>query len=981
MAHCPPQSWFATGAKHQVASMLGDLRSDMSIWAGAAESAAADLTDALGSVIFSPEDEDFSVDLPPFSADFSAGQPESTEISDWSLGSAPSYSGPLSINVPSMPAAPAAPSISLTLPSLTLSEPAGISPMANPAALVYTPISYTDPGGKPTGDVDTVANYNGPAPFEPDLSVLGLGSINPPDKPTVSVSQPVFPVAPVLQEPTFSGPVEVNVHQPAAISWSDIGSRPSWTGTAPTFDFSGEPSAFAGAPMPTAPTLSTVTLPVYTGPADPTAPILEDITIPEIRDVELPAFDVSITQESIPTLTTGFSYTDPGYTDAQVDQIKGEVSRVLNGDVGIPAHLWDAIWDKTAHQITRAGVAREREGRNAWAALGWSMPGGVALAQQEQAAFDINQQLSEKAREQAIQRATMEREDFWNAVQHGVAFQKILIDLYNAFQERQLRAQVALVEAMVSVYNANVARYNANLNRAQAEIAVKELELKGALSQLEVDKGKMEGARVEAQVQQQIVQTYVAKWEGVKAAVQKFQGMVEAKKAELDVQRLRVQTYGEEVKARSIEVDAWAKEWDGYVAKVEGQKAKAQVYEVESKVFAEQMRGFGVASEAEKAKIQAMVSSEQLQLEKSKTEIENFRAKWAGLETTLNSKLKMLDTRVQQYSAETQAKGAEGQFLVEAEKLKTSLYNSDINAYNATVQGVAQKAQAIAQLYNAEAARYRADTDGSIAEVDASAKRVQAQAQRIDAQARAYSAAIEGERTKTDAQAKAAEVEIQRYQTDAEVNKAKTQTDVARYEGELKYEELRVEKNRLDIDGKKAELDSTVAAFQAQVEGFAALVRGRLGDVEAQAKAIDAARGASDAQATAYRAAASAEAARIGAEGQKASADAATAGAKASWASAAAQVASYNYQANAKAADLRLRSQIENAKINVQKVLGITEIQTKGLEGAASVYAQLAAGAYSAANVSASIQDSWSAQESQHFSCNDNYNTSFEGTA
>jgi hypothetical protein len=982
---CTPASILGNSAPSTVESFLTDIKSDISQWASSADGALSNL-ESMVSGSFSSSVYDFSVSLGSGGTigDISAPRPNAGALEPgWSPGTAPEYNGPTVVpSVPS-PEAPSVPTLSVSFTDYNPRTPGSVVAAVAPAPLDYPDIGFDDPGQRPDGQIGPVANYNAPMPINPNLDALKFSTITAPDRPTVATPSVVFPIAPRVDAPTFSGPPEVSVYQPSDIGWGDIGERPDWTGVPrPNFDYSGEPGAFAGSEMPDAPTLTNVTMPTYSGPDDPTAPELSAITIPTIRDVTLPEFDgISVTQETLPTLTGGLSYTDPGYDDAQLDELRTEISRVLNGGVGIPAHLWDAVWDKASVQIVREGVARERQGRQAWAKLGWNMPGGIALAQQEQAAHDINQQLSEKAREQAIQRATMEREDFWQAVQHGVAFQKLLTDLYNATQERQLRAQVAMVEAMVNIYNANVARYNTNLQRAQAEIAVKELELRGALAQLDVDKGKMEGAKVEAEVQSQVVQTYTAEWEGVRAAVAKYQAMVEAKQAELDTQRLRVQTYGEEVKARAVEVDAWAKEWDGYVAKIEGQKAKAQVYEAEARVFSERMKGFGISSDAEKSRVDAQVRSEQLQLEKSRTEIENFRAKWTGLEASLNAELKAIDSRVQAYGSEVQAKASEAQTRIEGEKLKVGVYDSEVRGYGAEIQGVGTRAQAIAQLYGAEADRYRADTQGAMAEVDASSKKTQAEAQAIDAKARAYTAAVDGERARTEAAGRVAAAEAQRYQAEAQVERTKVDADIARYEGELKAEEIKVRGKELEAMVEQARLQSQSEAYRTQVAAFEAQVRQSVASAELFAKEVDAARTATEAQASAYESNSRVEASRLQAVSQLESAKASCADAEANWATAKARVEGLQADAQLKEAELNQRGMIESAKLSLQEMLSLTEVQAKGLESLGQMYSQLVAGAYSAANISASLGSTFNESLGHSTSCQESHTITYEGSA
>lgn len=955
---------------------FGALQRDITRWSHLAKGAFSDLERMLEDMGDVDTSYDFSVTVDAELTAFDAAAPEITPIEAWTPEPKLSYRGPRRVD--SHISVGAQPELSLSPFALDISTEVSVRDIPNaarPSAPSYSAPTFTDPGSRPTGNVDAIDSYTPPVAFDPDLSVLNFGTVTPPNDITVRGTTVAFPSPVSVPTPTYSRPGEVAVHQPARVSWQDPGDRPEWDGKAPVLDFGGEPGAFRGSDTPEPVVLTPITMPTYSGPDDPDAPDLWAIDIPTIRDVTLPTFDdLTTPQDQLPSLTAGLSYSDPGYSDAQIDTLRSEISRVLNGDLGIPGHMWEAIWDKAAMQITRAGVTHERQGRQAWAKLGWSMPGGVALAQREQAAFDVNQQLSEKAREQAIQRATMEREDFWQAVQQGVTFQKLMMDQYNAFQERQLRAAVAMVEVQVNVYNANVQAFNAKLARTQAEVAVKEMQLRGALSNLEVDKLKLEGTKLEAEIQQQLVQVYASQWEGVRSAVAKYQAMVQAKNAELEIQRARVQNYGEQVKARAVEVDAWAKEWDGYVAKIEGQKAKAAAFETESRAFSERMKGYGLAVESEKARVGAQVQAETLMLEKSKTEIENFRSKWAGLQTELDTQLKLIDARVQNYSATAQAKGTEGGLQVENEKLKVGLYDSQVRGYSAEIQGASARAGAVAQLYGAEAERYRADVQGASAAVDASARRAQAQAQVFDSEVRAYAAAVDAERTKTEAQKSAAELQLQRYRVDAEVNKSISDVEVARSELDLKKGELEQRYESLKLDAAKTAYTLPVEKFKADVQAYGARAQAKAVDIEAESKRVDASRAALDADIAALEAETRSEAARVSAQAQVEQAKASMANARSSWAESKAKIEAVRYEASAKQAELDQRGMIEAAKVQLQQMLSLTELQAKGLESLGGMYSQLAAGAYAAANISAGVNASSSKNNSTALSESHNYN-------
>jgi hypothetical protein len=319
---------------------------------------------------------------------------------------------------------------------------------------------------------------------------------------------------------------------------------------------------------------------------------------PTWATLALPDLGVSVQAPSFPGISNQFNFVEEEYSSLTRDTLKQEISRVLGGDLGVPAFVWQAGWAKAVAQLQRQAQARKRAARRNWSKLGWEMPGGLALAETEQAEMDVNQAISEQVLEKTLQEQLQKREDFWEAVKQGQVLEQQLFTEWNSYQERQLKAAVAYQEASISTYNALVAEYNAVLQYAQAQTAVKELALRGAVTRLEERKLELERARVSGEIDSRRLQQYESEWGGVRAEAEVYSQELRGVEVDLQAQRALIEAYGERVKANQTIIQAWGQEWQGYGTKIEAERLKLGVEDIYSKVFDSETKAFEAAVQA-----------------------------------------------------------------------------------------------------------------------------------------------------------------------------------------------------------------------------------------------------------------------------------------------------------------------------------------------------------------------------------------------
>lgn len=366
---------------------------------------------------------------------------------------------------------------------------------------------------------------------------------------------------------------------PLAVVDTDIGTNLniSWAGTISSTTLAAEPTYLdtAISALPDAPTVpsTSVVVPVFGG-TDPDMPedTLTDIseTLPTAPTaINAPTFDALPDLGDIPEITavaptislsalaTEFSFTEPTYTEQISSTVKTQIARVLGGDLGIPSSVWAAMWTKTSGDLARQQVGRLRLSRNRGAASYWALPAETALVASRAINDEGARSIQLDRLQKATAEATMKREDFWQAVQQGIALEGIWMNFHESLAQRALGAAEQLANVEIQVHNANIQRYNLLVENAKLTGAIDDMKVKRLLSGYEIYLKKSEV--IVAQTKSKI-EHYQALWEGYKA---QFTGVAtlggaqtERFSARTARAQLAVQKFGEDIKYWNATLDA-----------------------------------------------------------------------------------------------------------------------------------------------------------------------------------------------------------------------------------------------------------------------------------------------------------------------------------------------------------------------------------------------------------------------------------------
>lgn len=310
--------------------------------------------------------------------------------------------------------------------------------------------------------------------------------------------------------------VDVNIANAGDLTWSDPDTLP----TAPV-----EPDYAADVVDPGGPDIGDVTIPTAVGSVDdmpdwedpaatppdamPEVPGSLAMTAPTDLD-ELPDITAVAPIIDVGVLDDEFAFSEPVYVERVSGAVQANIEYVLSGNLGLPDAYWTSLWESAANDLARQQVGRQRNARNRGAASYWPLPSETVLAEQrridDEGVRSVQLDRLEKAKAQAV----FAREDFWQAISQGIAYENQWIAAHEQMAARALSAAEQLHGLKVQVHNANVARYNAALEAAKLDGTIEDMQVKRTLSKhqallsqngVEIEQDKQRVARYQAQYQ------------------------------------------------------------------------------------------------------------------------------------------------------------------------------------------------------------------------------------------------------------------------------------------------------------------------------------------------------------------------------------------------------------------------------------------------------------------------------------------------
>lgn len=484
------------------------------------------------------------------------------------------------------------------------------------------------------------------------------GVINAPtylQPPAVTALSPVVPTLTVIDIPaTETAPVFLAAEPILNLPTTPSSSLPSAPGESPEF---------VSVVIPDVPEFSL-----------PDAPTFSPLVMPDTPSFVMPEFSSELPVVDITAPSDVFSYIEPTYESALLDELKAKLMYdLLNGGYGIDDSDEQRLWERARERELLNAETAIQEATRAAAARGFSMPPGAVnevIIAAQQNAVEKNSSMS---REIMIKKADLYVQNRQFTIQQVRETESMLITMFGYMAERALNAAKAQVELSIAVFNTRVARYNMLLEVYKTSAAVYADLIRGALAKIEAYKAQIEAVRLSADVQKIHTEVYKAQIDGVQALIGMYATEVGALRTVSEIERLKLEAFRTKVDTYTAQVAAKTAEFGMFESQIKGETAKISMYQVQANAYATQVGAYKTKADAAEIRVRAQVQSNASKLDAYKADIARYTAELHNSQVQTASYVSKYEADVRKYSVTADTAIRASQQNVEAGKANAEI--------------------------------------------------------------------------------------------------------------------------------------------------------------------------------------------------------------------------------------------------------------------------------------------------------------------
>jgi len=437
----------------------------------------------------------------------------------------------------------------------------------------------------------------------------------------------------------------------------------------------------------------------------PDAPVATYGDIPDLTGVTIPSFTpptLALFNEPSPQFTGQVpdpfvGWAEPVYTSVFGTRITDTLTTMMDGGTGLTADVERAIWERARGREDVLAVKALREADSEWASRGYTMPPGELRAAVVATLDASNAKVSTLGRDIAIAQADLEQKNRQFAVEKGIAYEGLLINIFIAVTDRSFQLAKFAVESQIQIFNAQIAASNVEQTIYGQRIEVYKVGLQYALAQIESFKAQIDAQRLIAEVDNQLIAAYVAKINAFKAQVDAYTGLVQAAVARASVERGKIDLFKGQIDGYVATVGGKKTEFDAYIARIGGEAKKADLEVANAQVFKSRVEALGKINEVYFKRSEVQIENNKLRTQYAVQELDRLRTASGQQLNAIQAGASMFEATTRRAAAEgtlnTEIKRLEITTQIEATRNVVARYTASVANYQARVQHIIEVAR------------------------------------------------------------------------------------------------------------------------------------------------------------------------------------------------------------------------------------------------------------------------------------------------
>lgn len=428
---------------------------------------------------------------------------------------------------------------------------------------------------------------------------------------------------------------------------------------------------------------------------------LREITLPEFQFAELPTFDeIAPDTSTISLPKSTIDYTEQS-DDADIQEVRSRIMAILGGANGLSALAEKGIFDRAVERVQQEVNRDIQAAHNEWASRGFGMPPGMLVKAVNVAKEQGELRKADTNRDVVVEANRRELEIFNNAMGQLVDITRLAVDSRNNVQNRLLDVAKSQLDADLSLFNAQVSLFNAQNASFQTLADVYRTKLDGAISRITAYKAQIDAQLAIGQINQQEVDIYKAKFEGVRANVDVFKALMEGASLRSEAIKNKLEAYRVDVQAYAEQLNFEKTKFDVYDTQIKAESTKTELFDAQARAYASQVQA-AIGAYSSNADVQ--VRNGQLKLEAARVKIAEYQARTENYRTEVQANVSVAQNNTQVFQAKVEAWRAKSSTDVANAEMQSRFADSvartniafaemQISQYSAKMQNAVQQAQ------------------------------------------------------------------------------------------------------------------------------------------------------------------------------------------------------------------------------------------------------------------------------------------------
>ena len=325
----------------------------------------------------------------------------------------------------------------------------------------------------------------------------------------------------------------------------------------------------------------------------PPLPTFVQLNLPSVPQIDLPEFSAERPVFVEPSLGGNFGFTPGVYTSDMKAQLVAKLSTWMQGQEALPPQIEEALFGRGRERVdleTRRSI-EERVGE--FANRGFTEPGGALAASIDSIIRNGLDRKAEFARETSIKSFDEALANTRLAVQQGIAYEQIAVNLFIEEQRLTLAAAQNVRDTALAIYAAKREAFVARLDAYRTDATVFAERIRALLSRVELYKAQIEGEKAKGEINEQRTRIYAEQVRALSVTADLYRAQVDGVRAQAEANKTVFDAFRAEVEAYEARWSAYGKEVDAYRSQIEAENSKVTVHRNLVDAFATRTQAWG----------------------------------------------------------------------------------------------------------------------------------------------------------------------------------------------------------------------------------------------------------------------------------------------------------------------------------------------------------------------------------------------------